>query len=145
MHGSLVYSPGYYENKKALLAGVRPLLRTLLGRDLLEDRNHDGSYSDGTIIYSTAQTIIGGHLLHFELRNEIGAGATDATPQAGLLYRKFWSHKEVPIRSPPSMFTYQLIRKQAVPSAALRSYLLSWDHGCACSVLFSQTNPLFNL
>ena len=42
-------------------------------------------------------------------------------------------------------FTYQLIRKQAVPAAALRSYWLSWDHGCACSALFLRPNLLFNL
>lgn len=110
VHEFLVHSAGYYENKKARLTRARPLFRTLLGCELLEVENHGGSYAAGTILYSTAQAIIGIRFPHFELSNEIGTGGTDATLQAGLLNRKFWSY-EVPIRPPSLMFTYQLARK----------------------------------
>jgi hypothetical protein len=145
VHEFLMHSADYYENKKARQARVQPLLRTLLGRELLVVGNPDGSCADGTILYSTAQTVIGVPLLLFKLENAIGTGDTDVTLQAGLLYRKFWSHKEVPICSLLQMFVYQLIRTKAAPAVALHSYWLSWDHGCACLAQFSQTNPSSSL
>jgi len=38
--------------------------------------------------------------LFLELEDEIGAGDADATYKVGLLYRKFWSQKEVYRLSP---------------------------------------------
>lgn len=67
-----MHSDGYYEIKKARLTRVRPLLRTSLDANYSDLGTMTGHMRTEPSSILPAQTIIGVHLLHFELSNEIG-------------------------------------------------------------------------
>ena len=98
VHKFLVCSTDYYDNEKARKRVVTPLLETLLGRKIGNTQNPDETSSDGTILFMGSGIQV--PTLFLELKNGIGAGDADATCEVGLLYRKFWSQKEVYRLSP---------------------------------------------
>ena len=141
VHDFVVCSAEYYDSDKARQEAVTPFLETILGHDI-EDI---GTFVGGTILFTQSGTLL--PILLFELKNEIGAGDADATHEAGLLYRKFWSEKKV-YHPPFSLQGHSLTS----PSGSQRACQLllripvdsHGDHGYACLARCSLTGLSFN-
>lgn len=93
VHDLLVCSADYYDNKSSRKDVFTPIINRLLQRRAEEQRNTDGTLADWSTAPSTAhrKTHEATTVLFFEVKNEIDAGDSDATLQAGLIYRDYWS------------------------------------------------------
>jgi hypothetical protein len=95
-----------YTNEKARFEALKPLLDGLLESEFVSLGVTDAK-ADGTIITNAPN----GHVAFrglWELKNEIGTGASDPVTQVSYSYRKYWGAKEVSKPQLVNLYPYPL-------------------------------------